>query len=293
MPSVQEKKSKNARAVQEKHLALVDQYTSHIPAIEQLQKAAKSQIVDDVASQLQLNEEGKARVLVYLSDFANLFRFYRRSRFDEEQAISLLNATVLWRMRTDLDLLSLGTLNPLYVTPPAPNPPLFWVNSGFKDLYGRPCGVINLRSLERTAENTLDQVKEYIVACMEILRRYTADLYRTSISDDKKNDSNTDGKQTVLQASIAVDLAHSGMANLELELLPFLLDLLKNHVPGIVGAVYILNYGWIHAGMWAVIKRVLPQQALAKIFFLRTTSSWSISTRITSLLVTEASSKSP
>ncbi|CBQ68291.1 conserved hypothetical protein [Sporisorium reilianum SRZ2] len=264
MPSVQELKSKNARAVHEKHLDLVAKYQSNFSAVEQLQKLAKQQILDDAASQLDLNEEGKARVLGYLGDFANLFRFYRRSRYDEQQALALLNATVLWRMRTDLDLLSLSSLNPLYVTPPPPNPPLFWVNSNFIDLYGRPCGIINLRSVERTAENTLDQLKEYIVACMEIMRRYVADLYRTSIDSSTHPDTQP---ETVLQASIAVDLASSGMANLELELLPFLLDLLKNHVPGMVGAVYILNYGWIHAGMWAVIKRVLPQQALAKIFF--------------------------
>ncbi|SPO28228.1 uncharacterized protein UTRI_04627_B [Ustilago trichophora] len=261
MPSVQELKSKNARAVQEKHLDLISKYTSNYSSVESLHKLAKSQILDDVTSQLQLNEEGKTRVLVYLSDYANLFRFLRRSRYDQDQALSLLNATVLWRMRTDLDLLSLSSLNPLYVTPPPPNPPLFWVNSGFRDFYGRPCGVISLRSVERTAENTLDQLKEYIVACMEIMRRYIADLYRSSSSQQQDDDA------TVLQAAIAVDLASSGMANLELELLPFLLDLLKNHVPGMVGAVYVLNYGWVHAGMWAVIKRVLPQQALAKIFF--------------------------
>lgn len=272
MPSVQELKSKNARAVHEKHLDLVTKYQSHFAAVEQLHKLAKEQIVDHVASQLELSEEGKTRVLVYLSDFANLFRFYRRSRYNHEQAIVLLNATVLWRMRTDLDLLSLSSLNPLYVTPPPPNPPLFWVNSRFTDLYARPCGIINLRSVERTADNSLDQLKEYIVACMEIMRRYVSDLYRASIYADqhKKGTPQSDRQQqtdTVLQASIAIDLASSGMANLELELLPFLLDLLKNHVPGMVGAVFILNYGWVHAGMWAVIKRVLPQQALAKIFF--------------------------
>ncbi|GAC74277.1 hypothetical protein PANT_10d00104 [Moesziomyces antarcticus T-34] len=259
MPSAVDVQSKDARAVQEKHLDLTAKYKTHLPQVEQLLATARSQILDDVTHQLQLNDEGKARVLAYLADFANIFRFYRRSRYDHDQAITLLTATILWRMRTDLDLLSLASLNPLYVTPPAPNPPLFWVNSGFRDLYGRPCGIINLRSVERTAENTLDQLKEYIVACMEMMRRYVADLFRSTNAD-----SNT---HTVLQASIAVDLASSGMANLELELLPFLLDLLKNHVPGMVGAVYVLNYGWVHAGMWAVIKRVLPQQALAKIFF--------------------------
>ncbi|PWY99648.1 hypothetical protein BCV70DRAFT_232005 [Testicularia cyperi] len=259
MPSVQEAKSKDARAVQEKHLDLVQKFNNNYTAVEAFQKDARSQILNDVAEELHLNDEGKARVAFYLDDFANLFRFYRRSRYDLQAATNLLNASILWRMRTDLDLLSLSSLHPLYVTPPSPNPPLFWVNSRFRDFYGRPCGLINLRSIERTAENSLDELKEYIVACMEIMRRFVGDLYRASADDPDR---------TVLQLTIAIDLQKSGMANLELELLPFLLDLLKNHVPGMVGAVYILNYGWVHAGMWAVIKRVLPQQALAKIFFL-------------------------
>ncbi|SNX85327.1 uncharacterized protein MEPE_04036 [Melanopsichium pennsylvanicum] len=266
MPSVKKLKSKNAQAVQHKHLDLISKYNNHLSAVDSLYKVARIQIIDDVASQLSLNEQGKARISYYLSDTANLFRFYRRARYHHDTALSLLTATILWRMRTDLDLLSLSSLNPLYVTPPSPNPPLFWLNSGFKDYYGRPCGVISLRSVERTAENTLDQLKEYIVACMEIVRRYLADLFSISNSSSTSS-ANSKTEHTVLQAAIAVDLASSGMANLELELLPFLLDLLKNHVPGIVGAVYILNYGWVHSGMWAVIKRVLPQQALAKIFF--------------------------
>lgn len=34
-----------------------------------------------------------------------------------------------------------------------------------------------------------------------------------------------------------------------------------------IGAVYILNYGWAYAGMWQVAKRVLPKVALERILF--------------------------
>jgi len=137
--------------------------------------------------------------------------------------------------------------------------------------------------LERTEERTLNEVKEYIVAAMEITRRYLANSLIKFLSerenldfekkatavdeDDEEEISKKLENSPPLQMTIAFDLAGSGMANLELELLPFLLDLLKNHFPGMVGAVYILNYGWVHSGMWAVAKRVLPEQALSKIFF--------------------------
>lgn len=197
-----------------------------------------------------------------------IFRFYRRSRYSVPAALTLLNTTLLWRLRTDLDLLSLSSLHPLYVTPPAPNPPLFFVHSKWRDIYGRPCGLISLRSVERTAERTLEELKEFIIACMEINRRYIGDLYARAESKLEGAEGVEDAERSLpLQMVIAIDLAGSGMANLELELLPFLLDLLKNHFPGMVGAVYILHYGWIHSGMWAVAKRVLPEQALARIFF--------------------------
>jgi hypothetical protein len=45
------------------------------------------------------------------------------------------------------------------------------------------------------------------------------------------------------------------------------MDLLKNHFPGMVGAIFVLNYGWMYAGMWQLAKRVLPNTALERILF--------------------------
>lgn len=139
------------------------------------------------------------------------------------------------------------------------------------DRFGRPCGVISLQSLERTEERTLDECKEYIVACMEIVRRRIAELRRRYHQGGGQGSSGKanlqDQSEGPLQMVIAFDLISSSMSNLELELLPFLLDLLKNHFPGMVGAVFVLHYGWVHSGMWALAKRILPGQALAKIFF--------------------------
>lgn len=207
---------------------------------------------------------------------ATIFRFLRRARFNEDAALSLLATTLKWRLRTDLDMLSLSSLHPLYVSPPQHRPPLFWMGSKFVDVYGRPCGVISLQSLERTEERTLDECKEYIVACMEIARRRISQLRgrhsnrRGPRDNDTKADDPsalTDELQGPLQMVVAFDLKSSSMSNLEMELLPFLLDLLKNHFPGMVSAVYVLHYGWVHAGMWGLAKRILPAQALAKIFF--------------------------
>lgn len=198
----------------------------------------------------------------------------------------MLTATLTWRLRTDLDSLSLSSLHPLYASPPN-RPPLFWCNTNSFDLYGRPLGVISLQSLERVTHDDgqagLEECREYIVGCMESVRRYLAVQYAQSVQNTgsrkididrvrelKQQDgesANVKNRPPPLQMVIVFSLASSGMANLEMELLPFLLDLLKNHFPGMVGAVYILHFGWVHSGMWAIAKRVLPQQALARIFF--------------------------
>jgi hypothetical protein len=195
-----------------------------------------------------------------------VFRFFRRSRYSESAALKLMTESLLWRLRTDLASLSLSSLHPIYVDPPAARPPLFWAHPRFVDRYGRPCGVISLRSLERANSNSLDECREYIVACMESVRRHLAHVYaRESAARDGKEGA--EGAPPPFQMVIAISLLSSGMANLEMELLPFLLDLLKNHFPGMVGAVYVLHYGWVHAGMWGLAKRVLPEQALSRIFF--------------------------
>ena len=305
--------------------------TSTSSVIEQLYQSAMTTLIPLLTTELDLQEEGILRAKAFLNDRATLFRFYRRSRYSISTALEMLHTSLSWRLKTSLDLLSLNTLHPLYVNGTSSSngdenaaagnddddgqkgsktqsgTPLFWLSNRFIDKFGRPCGVISLRSLERVSpdgqddsqadkersENFggngtrgLNEVKEYIVASMEITRKYLEDVYRKSIKERggldavvetiRGEDSGDDEDAAMeeaerncppLQMSIAFDLASSGMANLELELLPFLLDLLKNHFPGMVGAVYILHFSWLHSGMWAVARRVLPQQALARIFF--------------------------
>ncbi|PWN24660.1 hypothetical protein BDZ90DRAFT_234925 [Jaminaea rosea] len=282
-----------AEAILQKQRDLVRQYVEHRADVDEVQQRAIDELLPELVEEHSGGEGGgdeddiEDRVRTFLEDRATIFRFLRRSRFSHQTCLSLLSATLTWRLRTDLDQLSLSSLHPLYTSPPGGRPPLFWMGDHrFTDAYGRPAGVISLQSLERTEERTLDECKEYIVACMEIVRRRIAQqreewAERHHGDDgggggDEDNDNGDDKgdppsllakSHGPLQTIISIDLRHSSMANLEMELLPFLLDLLKNHYPSMVGAVLVLNYGWVHAGMWGLAKRILPAQALAKIFF--------------------------
>ena len=55
----------------------------------------------------------------------------------------------------------------------------------------------------------------------------------------------------------------------ELELLPNLISINHNNFPSQFSTVYVVNHSWTHSGLWACIKRVLPQSALEKIVFLK------------------------
>ncbi|PWN43177.1 hypothetical protein IE81DRAFT_322690 [Ceraceosorus guamensis] len=276
--------SQAAKTVAKKCSDLAAAHDSHAEEIDGLRATALEQLPDAIAEELQLGDDAREEVRRFLSDRATLFRFFRRARFSQEGALSLLTGSLLWRIRTDLPALNLSSLHPIFVAPPAGRPPLFWANTRFRDRYRRPCGVINLRSLERADVDGLNEVREYIVACMECIRRQLAEDY-ARYRQDRKGKGNRNALQIArnqqeiddglavpealppLQMVIAISLKSSGIANLEMELLPFLLDLLKNHFPGMVGAIYMMHYGWVHSGMWGLAKRVLPKEALARIFF--------------------------
>lgn len=55
----------------------------------------------------------------------------------------------------------------------------------------------------------------------------------------------------------------------EYELIPFLLDIGHSHFPSMCSGVSVYNHSWATAGLWTIVKRVLPQRALDKISFLK------------------------
>ena len=46
-----------------------------------------------------------------------------------------------------------------------------------------------------------------------------------------------------------------------------LYDLFQKHYPQMIGQILVLNYGWIHAGIWRIIRSTLPEHVCQKIIF--------------------------
>ncbi|KAJ3414297.1 hypothetical protein HDV05_006746 [Chytridiales sp. JEL 0842] len=72
----------------------------------------------------------------------------------------------------------------------------------------------------------------------------------------------------VTQLCAIVDLKGVGLSNLNLEVVPVLYDLFHRQFPQIFGTVYVLNFNWMHSGVWTLLKRMLTPEAAQKYLFL-------------------------
>ncbi|GAA5876066.1 hypothetical protein JCM1840_002761 [Sporobolomyces johnsonii] len=234
--------------------AIVAQYHDTASIVREIQHQAVEELVPVLREELDLNEEAVVAAKALLNDRVTVFRFCRRARFSHNGALKLLHATLSWRLTSFLRTLTPASISSLYLTNP-----LFFFHPSLTDRFGRPCAVLNLRYVQRTEDGGLDALKDLVRLGWETGRRWLTDLSRRGRGEGE-------GEPT-LQMVVIVDLEGAGMSNLEVELLPFFMDLLKNHFPGMVGAIFVLNYGWAYAGMWQLAKRVLPNTALERILF--------------------------
>ncbi|GAA5831274.1 hypothetical protein JCM11251_007816 [Rhodosporidiobolus azoricus] len=231
--------------------AVLAQYRDNAHIVRDVQRQGISELLPALQEELDLDEEAVAAGKALLQDRVSVFRFCRRARFSPTQALKLLHATLRWRL-TSLRTLSPASVPSVYLT----NPLLFF-HPTLVDRFGRPAAVLNLRHVQRKADGSLEELKEFVRLFWEVGRRHLTDLSRQA---GEENDPK-------LQMVLIVDLDGASLSNLEVELLPFFMDLLKSHFPGMVGGLFVLNYGWAYAGMWQLAKRVLPQTALDRILF--------------------------
>ena len=51
-------------------------------------------------------------------------------------------------------------------------------------------------------------------------------------------------------------------------MIPVLHDIFSKQYPSMLGAVYILNFGWVHAGLWGIVKPLLSKETVDRFLFL-------------------------
>lgn len=71
----------------------------------------------------------------------------------------------------------------------------------------------------------------------------------------------------VPQLSLIVDLDGVGVSNFNASLPQPLMHLMSAHFPSMLAQTYILNFRWVHQGMWGIVKNILPSGATNRITF--------------------------
>ncbi|KAJ9127849.1 hypothetical protein QFC24_000133 [Naganishia onofrii] len=266
-----------------RHGQLLDQYSEYLPITERLQlelletidqlrdlpRGFKDGDDEITGGSLKWDEDTVRGLKAWAQDIGVSWRALRRSRFRQDKASELL-----------LETLTVRTSPPLHKPLPLylqtyiyqePTEPIFTIlpPTVYSDRVGRPIGVLSLRHIKRNiparnGEMGKEGIREFAWWIAELTRRVMRDWY-TGEFNAQPSKENIAGGGCVL----VVDAKDAGIKNLELELLPNLISINHNHFPSQFSTVYVLNHSWTHSGLWACIKRVLPQTALEKIIFLK------------------------
>lgn len=205
----------NLESLRQRYELINELYAEHLRQVEGVQEQARHELVSELAGELQLEQSGVDRAAAFLEDPLTIYRFCRKAHFDDKHALELLRRTLRWRLASSLDLVSPGSLDPLYS-----ERPLFYLHPHLRDRFGRHSAVVNLRHIVRPEDGSLDSFKEFIAFQLEVARRFLADLTRR------------DGGKPHVQIVLILNLSGASLSNFEVEMLPFIVDLLKNHFPG-------------------------------------------------------------
>ncbi|KAG9294526.1 hypothetical protein G9A89_008637 [Geosiphon pyriformis] len=223
-------------------------YKQHETTVDDLKQNLLEQL-PEFQQEFDLDFVRVERIRQYLQDKCTLFRFLRRAGFDFDMALKALIANIHWRIENGVDNLSLDDIHPRHL-----KNGLFFFHK--TDKFNRPYAVINLRHHKRDEESpSLEEMKKYIVFNTEIARKLMWDATKES-------------KETpILQYVVLLDLKGASVSSLNIELGPFMMDIARHHYPSSIASIFVLNYGWMYSGLWQVVKRILPQESLGRIFF--------------------------
>lgn len=241
----------NLESLRERFKTIDGLYHENLGSTLALQSDIAGSLVPRVVEQLQLGQAGLDRARAFIDDPVTLFRFLRKAHFDPAVAVELLDKTLQWRLTTSIDLVSPSSLDPLYS-----GNPLFYFHPNLHDKFGRYAAILNLAHVVRPEDNTLESLKEFIAYTLEVARRYLADM-------SKRDDNNAH-----VQIVIILNLEGANFSNFEVEMLPFVVDLLKNHFPGrshirmhrlviLILLLVTLRHDWrhLHPELWLDIRR--------------------------------------
>ncbi|KAI0633538.1 CRAL-TRIO domain-containing protein [Trametes polyzona] len=231
-------------ALREQQDIFVEAYRRNVDGARAVQRTLTEDILPGLVDELDLQEEDVTKARSWLDDLQSIYRVFRRHKFTVPFALEHARDTLLWRL----------AVVPSEI-PKCDSPFLRCLPLDARDPFGRPVVVVKLAELLDFSGD----VRKALIHYMELLRLNLKALNATACDDDSL---------PVLQYVVLVDLSDVSVKN------PQSTDLISWHVlelvprfPGMLGAMFVLNYSWAHAGVWSIVKRVLPKSVLSRVFF--------------------------
>ncbi|KAF5380370.1 hypothetical protein D9615_004739 [Tricholomella constricta] len=220
---------------------LLAQYNSNIQAVLALQSTLIRDILPSVSDELELSPEATEWAKEWLEDTHTLFRISKRNNFTRSFAMESIRKNLVWRLS---NLWPLGDSGP--------TPVLHCLPENAHDPFGRPILLVEVLPLDVTS----DALKPKIVQTFERLRRHLRNLNASATTTSP-----------ILQYIVLLDLQGLSLKSFDIEVLSWTIREIIPRFPGMLGGVFMLNYSWIHSGMWNIVRRVLPATALSRVFF--------------------------
>lgn len=225
--------------IEEKHNSLISLYDQHRQTVYELQaflqEEALPQLMEEVSPEGISMNDIQPWILDWIDDCGSIFRTLKKRQYDTGQAKAALQHALRWRLSELPEWLGPGASF------------IECLPAGTHDIWGRPILLLRLGELDDASPRS----KSAIISAHEEMRRRLCFRKRDNPS---------------LQFVMIVDVNQASMRSTAVALIPWFIKEVAPHYPGICGAAYIVNYSWAY-GMYNIVKRLLPANALARLHF--------------------------
>ncbi|KAJ8077961.1 hypothetical protein PM082_000162 [Marasmius tenuissimus] len=216
---------------------LIHEYQSNLNAALELQTILIEDVLPSVATELELDEEQQDWARTWLEDTR-----YEKHKYTRSFALDSIRKNIGWRIKNLWPSKSELPLQNVHCLP-----------ANVRDPLGRPILVIRAIPLKEPSDQlipVLFHVMEHLRVCLKAL-----------------NDTNDGPSMPFLQYVVLLDVKELSMQSMSIELITWFINELIPRFPGMLAAVFMLNSSWTQAGMWSIAKRILPANAVSRVFF--------------------------
>ncbi|KAK0213130.1 CRAL-TRIO domain-containing protein [Desarmillaria ectypa] len=223
---------------------LLEQYHANLRDVCALQETLINDILPSVSDELHLGDVETNWAKEWLSDTFSIFHLFRRNNFTKSFALEAVRKNLVWRLG--------------HVWPPDPDistriaASVHFLPDYVTDPLGRPIIVLKFVPFNFC----LDDYKGVVYHALECLRCHLQEINRDEVEG-----------RPALQYVLLFDLKGLSMQSISFDLVSWLLYDVIPRFPGMLSAVFMINFSWTHSGIWSVAKRLLPANALSRVFF--------------------------